>query len=173
RRLVGSGDALDPLVQLFQLCFEPSIDLLDRGSVATGLHRLELFGRVLDLHRTLDELEAGLNYLEPAGDELFGLDQDVLSHADLSKVVQETCVAQLLELVLGESDIGELDGCDLGDLAGQPRGQAFHATRVTRGTRVSLLDGGHARLDETVEQSMYRVELALVDQRKRCLAGDR
>src|SRR5207237_1820225 len=64
---------------------------------------------------------------------------------------------QLLELVLGESDIGELAGCDLGDLAGQPRGQAFHATRVTRGTRVSLLDGGHARLDETVRSEERRV----------------
>src|SRR5207245_10295234 len=105
-------------------------------------------------HQSLDELEARLDDREPAGLELFSLDQDVLSDTDLSEVVQEACVSQLLELVLSEVDVGELAGCDLRDLAGEPRGQAFHPTRMTRGARVSLLDGGHARLHKTVEQRL-------------------
>src|SRR3989442_5801184 len=105
--------------------------------------------------------------------ELFSLDQDVLSDTDLSEVVQEACVSKLLELVLSEVDVGELAGCDLGDLAGEPRGQAFHPTRMTRGARVSLLDGGHARLHKTVEQRLDGVEQGLVVQRDRGLPGDR
>ena len=44
---------------------------------------------------------------------------------------------------------------------------------MTRRARVSLLDGGHARLDEAVEQGLNRFQQSLVIQRDRRLAGDR
>ena len=44
---------------------------------------------------------------------------------------------------------------------------------MTGGARISLLDRGHARLDETVEQRLDRIDEGLVVERNRGLARDR
>ena len=174
---LGSLAATIPWIQaveLGQVLLQPLVDVgQERWAGIAPPHRLELFGRVLDLHRTLNELEARLDHLELAGHQLLRLDQDVLAHADLAEVVQQARVAQLLELVLGEVDVPILADLDPRDLAGQAGGQAFDATRVTGGARVSLLDRGHAGLDEPVEQGLDRVEQVLVVDGDSGLAGDR
>src|SRR5207244_7097956 len=98
-------------------------------------------------------------------DELLGLDQYVLADADLAEIVQESCVAELLQLIVAHEEIAELPGPDLVEHAGEARGQTFDTARVTGGARISLLDRGHARLDETVEQRLDRIGEGLVVER--------
>ena len=133
---------------------QPLVDLVQRRAIPSGTQRLELLRCVLDLHRPLDELESGLDHLKLAWHQLFRLDEDVLAHTDLAEVVQETRVAQLLELVFGEPDLAVLARVDLGDRVGQSRGEALDAARVAGRGRVSLLDRGDAGLNESVEQRL-------------------
>ncbi len=152
-RLVGGDDALDPGAQALQLLLEPPVDLR-QGAIGPrpAAHRRQLVGRVLELHRTLNEVEPGLDHFELAGHELFGLDEDVLPHADLAEVVEQTCVAELLELVVSHVYVAILPSSDLSHGVGESGRQRLNATRVTGGARISLLDRGHARLHEAVEE---------------------
>src|SRR5207245_6290946 len=81
---------------------------------------------------------------------------------DLAEVVQQACVAQLLELLFGQANFAVRAGGDLGHRVRQTTRQLLHPARVTGRGRVSLLDRGHARLHEAVEQRLDRIEQGLV-----------
>src|SRR6202023_1072178 len=121
-------DPVDPGAEMLQLFCKSPVDLNEGGVLGVpATQSFELLGRVLVLHGTLNELEPRLDHLELAGHELLRLDEDVLSHPNLAKVVQETRIPQLFELVVGQVDVSIFAGLDLSDRASEVGGQRLDA----------------------------------------------
>src|SRR5216117_1437366 len=100
--------------------------------------------------------------------ELFGLDQHLLPHADLSEIVEQPRVADLFDLFAGESDgaIGPVLGAV--DHAGQSDGHVRDSSRVAERGRVTLLDRVHRGLHEPLEQPLdFFVQPAVLDRDRR------
>src|SRR5579862_532234 len=156
--LVGLEDGLK---SAFHLNPAEAIFLLEGSDARQGL-------RPVQFHQELDlfALHAGFQFLveivEAVGDEinlkgieLLGLDQNILTNAYFSEIVQQSGVTDLLHLLGSEPDRRIRSVIHAIHNLRKADGHLRNAQRMARSCRIALLNRLDGSLDESFEQFFY------------------
>ena len=116
----------------------------ERGSAAAP--RVRPCPAELELHRSADQVEARVDALPEHRRKLLRLEQHVLAHRHLAKVVKQRGEAQLTQLLGREANVAERAGVRALDGLGEAGGERGDAHRVAGRRRVAQIDRADGRL---------------------------
>ena len=133
----------------------------------------DFLSRVPELEAPLEDLRPLADQLEALRQELLGLDEHVLAHADFTEVVQERGIADLADLIGGEMQVAERSADRARGGLGDGHRQIGNPERVPGGGGVARLDGGDRSIDEALEEHAHAFVQPAVVERDRRLRGER
>src|SRR6266508_1032407 len=153
--LVGLEHHLQEPIQFVQLLLVRRFELLGEALVtclAIGLEKLGPLAPELALRRAPDERVAVTHQPQIGRVQFLRLDEHLLAHADLAKVVQQGRIADLFQLFARERHVTKWTIAGAVDDLREPHGHPRHASAVTirRDRKSTRLNSSHVAISYAV-----------------------